>query len=114
MGDNRAVVPQDPAQIEVSWDLLQQDPPDGGLQRRRGKLVNQGNARNGNHAVLRRYEFYKYARVYDTVTHEALCADLTCTAPSAGEIGDAIGAQNTAANLDVNALTVSVSGGEQV
>ena len=111
VGDNHAVVPEDPAELEVSWNLLQQDPPDGGRQRRRGKLVNQGNAGNGNHAVVRRYEYYKYAGVYDPITHEALCADLTCTAPSAGELGNAIGAQNAAANLDVNALTVSVVGG---
>ena len=97
--------------MEVSWSLLQQDPPDGGRQRKRGKLVNQGNAGNGNHAVVRRYEYYKYAGVYDPITHEALCADLTCTAPSAGELGDAIGAQNAAAHLDVNALTVAIVGG---
>ena len=111
VGDNHVVVPENAAQLEVNWDLLQQDPPDGGNNRRRGKLVNQGNAGNGNHAVVRRYEYYKYAGVYHPVTHEALCADLTCTAPSPGELGDAIGAQNAAANLDVNALTISVVGG---
>ena len=110
VGDNHLVVPENAAQIEVNWSLLQNDPP-GGNQRRRGKLANQGNVGNGNHAVVRRYEYYKYAGVYDPLTHEALCADLTCTAPAAGELGDAIGAQNAAANLDVNALTVSVSGG---
>ncbi len=113
VGDNHAVVPEAPAQLETNWSLLQADPP-GGNQRRRGKLVNQGNAGNGNHAVVRRYEFYKYAGVYDPLTHEALCADLTCTAPSPGELGDAIGAQNAAANLDVNALTVTVAGGGNV
>ncbi len=110
VGDNHAVVPENAAQLETNWSLLQADPP-GGNQRRRGKLANQGNAGNGNHAVVRRYEFYKYAGVYDAITHEALCADLTCTAPSAGELGDAIGAQNAAANLDVNALTVTIGGG---
>ncbi|MEA2641924.1 MAG: hypothetical protein QOF51_3318 [Chloroflexota bacterium] len=110
MGDNHAVVPEAAAQLEVSWNLLQQDPPGGGNKRQRGKLVNQGNLGNGNHAVVRRYESYKYAGRYDPITHEALCADLTCTAPSAGELGDAIGAQNAAANLNVNALAVTVSG----
>ena len=43
-----------------------------------------------------------------------LCADLTCTAPSPGELGDAIGAQNAAANLDVNALTLNIGGGGSV
>ena len=113
VGDNHAVVPENAAQLEVNWSLLQQDPP-GGNQRRRGKLANQGNLGNGNHAVVRRYEYYKYAGRYDAVTHEALCADPLCAAPGAGELGDAIGAQNAAANLDVNALTVSVTGGGSV
>jgi hypothetical protein len=110
MGDNRNVVPEDPAQVEVSWSLLQQDPPSGGKKKQRGKLVNQGGLGNGNHAVVRRYEYYQYAGAYDPLTHEALCADLTCTAPGPGELGDAIGAQNAAANLDVNALSLGVSG----
>jgi hypothetical protein len=113
VGDNHAVVPENAAQIETNWSLLQADPP-GNAQRRRGKLANKGNLGNGNHAVVRRYEFYKYAGAYDAVTHEALCADLTCTAPSPGELGDAIGAQNAAANLDVNALTVVIAGGGNV
>lgn len=114
MGDNHGVVPENAAEIEVSWTLLQQDPPDGGRKRQRGKLVNQGNLGNGNHAVVRRYEYYRYAGAYDPITHEALCADGTCTAPSPGELGDAIAAQNVAANLDVNALTLAVAGGGSV
>jgi List-Bact-rpt repeat protein len=114
VGDNHALVPEDPAQLEVSWSLLQADPPDGGKKKQRGKLANQGNLGNGHHAVVRRYEHYEYSGVYDPITHEALCADLTCTAPSPGELGNAIGAQNAAANLDVNALTVSVTGGGAV
>ncbi len=113
VGENHAVVPEAAAQVETAWSLLQRDPP-GGNQRRRGKLVNQGGAGNGNHAVVRRYEFYEYAGVYDPLTHEALCADLTCTAPSAGELGNAIGAQNAAANIDVNSLTVTIGGGGSV
>jgi hypothetical protein len=73
-------------------------------------MVNQGNLGNGAHAVVRRYEYYQYAVVYDPVTHEAPCADLTCAAPGPGELGDAIGAQSAAANLDVNALTVGITG----
>ena len=109
VGDNPAIVAQDAAHLEVSWSLLQADPP-GGNQRRRGRQINQGNAGNGNHAVVRRYEYYRYAGVLDPLTNEALCADLTCTAPSAGELGNAIAAQNAAANLDLNALTVTMDG----
>ncbi|MEO8137368.1 MAG: hypothetical protein ABI831_25730, partial [Betaproteobacteria bacterium] len=110
VGDNHAVVPENVAQQEVSWSLLQRDPPALGGQRQRGKLANQGNLGNGNHAVVRRYEFYQYAGDYDPITHEALCADLLCKMPGPGEVGDAIGAQNVAANLNVNSLTVNLVG----
>ena len=80
VGAASVVVPENAAQLETNWTLLQQDPPDGGRKRQRGKLVNQGNLGNGNHAVIRRYEFYTYAGAYDPITHEALCADGTCTA----------------------------------
>jgi hypothetical protein len=43
-----------------------------------------------------------------------LWKDLTFTAPGAGGLGDAIGAQDAAANLDVNALTVVVTGGGNI
>ena len=76
VGDNHVLVPEDPAQLEVSWSLLQADPPNGGNKRQRGKLGNQGNLGNGHHAVVRRYEHYEYSGVYDPITHEALCADL--------------------------------------
>jgi Divergent InlB B-repeat domain len=111
VGDNRAVVPQDPAQIEVSWNLLQQDPILGGHQKRKGKMANGGNLGNGSHAVVRRYEYYKYSGNYDPVTHEALCGgDGSCNAPLDGELGDAVGAQNAAANVNVPSLTVSTVG----
>ena len=109
VGDNHAVVPQDAAHLEVSWSLMQRDPAAGG-QKRRGRQVNQGHLGNGNQAVVRRYEHYHYAGVYDPLTHEALCADTTCTAPRPGELGDAIGAQNVAANLVATTLAVTVTG----
>ncbi len=61
--------------------------------------------------MVRRYGYYKYAGVYDPITHEALCVDVLCNVPAANEIGDAIGAQNAAANLDVNARPLNVVGG---
>ena len=109
VGDNHAVVPEDAAHLEVGWSLMQADPV-AGRQRRRGQQVNRGNLGNGNLAVVRRYEHYKYAGAYDPATHEALCADPTCAAPGPGEVGDAIGAQNVAANLAANTLAVTVTG----
>ncbi len=114
VGGNAAVVPQDPAQLEVSWQLLQADPANGLHKKQKGKLANQGNLGGGSHAVVRRYEHYAYAGAYDPVTHEALCADGTCSAPSPGELGDAIGAQNAAGNVNAPSLTVARSGNGQV
>ncbi len=114
VGENAAVVPEQAAQVEVGWTLLQADPANGLRQKGRNKVANQGNLGGGSHAVVRRYEHYKYAGAYDPLTHEALCADGTCTAPSAGELGDAIGAQNAAANVNVPQLTIGRSGNGQV
>jgi hypothetical protein len=110
VGGNAGVAPEDPAQQEVSWNLIQQDPQQG-RQKRKGRQVNQGNLGNDSHSVIRRYEYYKYAGVYDPVTHEALCGgDGTCNALLDGELGDAIGAQNAAANVAVLSVTVTTVG----
>ncbi len=117
---------------ETAWKLLQLDiknPDKGGSQ-----LVSHGNPGGGKHAVVRRYEFYKYAGavvppggtsgggknggpVLSTDDQEAslLCAratpgDLTteCVAPGPGEVGDFIGAQMAAQNLG-NRITPLIS-----
>jgi hypothetical protein len=103
------VVPQDPAQIETAWDLMQTDLLDAGGRRRQKR----GALGGGNHAVVRRFEIYKYAGAVDPATGQALCIDPTCVIPDPSEIGDFAGAQNAAANLNgPNAypVTVTVSG----
>ena len=95
VADNPAV-PQDPAQVETDWDLMQTELGGGGRQRQK-----RGGLGNGGKAVVRRFEFYKYAGAVDAITGEAKCADLLCKAPGPGEVGDFIGAQNAAANLNV-------------
>lgn len=102
LGGNPAV-PEDPAQIETGWKLLQYNPNSHGNS---GILHNQQQLGNGNHAVVRRYEHYQYTGAYDPATHQALCLDPTCSAPGAGELGNMIGAQNAAANLEVPSLNV--------
>jgi Divergent InlB B-repeat domain len=106
--ENVAVVPG-PAKVEQAWALMQNDPSNA-LPLGRNILLNQAALGVGNHAVVRRYQFSQYTGAYDPVTHQALCADLTCTAPSAGELGAPIGTQSAAANLIVNSLTVRVVG----
>ena len=114
MSDN-PVVPQDAAHAEVSWEILQADPPSGGNgKQKRGRTRNQGAISAGTRAVVRRYEIYRYAGAYDPVTHEALCADGLCNAPAEGEVGDYVGAQMSAANVGVPSVSVSVAGGSKV
>jgi hypothetical protein len=105
MGGNPAV-PEDPAQIESPWKLLQHNPHSANS----GVLHSHGNVGNGSHAVVRRYEYYEYTGSYDPLTHQAMCADPTCSAPGAGELGQIIGAQNAAANLEIPSITVVKNG----
>ncbi len=106
LSDNPAV-PQDPAQLETSWYLLQARAGGNG---KRNQKRNQGALGGNSQSVVRRYEFYKYTGTYDPATHEALCVDVKCNAPANNELGDYIGAQMAAANLNVPAqATVSVT-----
>ncbi len=101
MGGN-PVVPEDPAQAELPWTLLQSNPHSANS----GVLHNQAVLGNGSHAVVRRYEHYEYTGTFDPVTHEALCAVADCASPGPGELGQIIGAQNAAANIETASLTV--------
>jgi len=104
------IVPQDRTQIETEWAIIQDEPATGdGTQKRKGRQ-NQGALKPDTQAVIRRYELYAFTGAYDPVTHLALCADLTCTTPAAGEVGDFISAQMTAANVEVPSVKVTVSG----
>ncbi len=105
------VVPQDPGLAETAWKLLQFNPNSNGNS---GILRNQGGLGGGSRSVLRRYEFYKFTGTYDPIDHAAICADGTCSAPAANEVGDFIGAQNAAANVGVPSITVTVAGDGQV
>lgn len=80
----------------MEWKVLQARPNGAGND----ELVNEAKAGNGNQSVTRRYEFYEYTGVYAPETHEALCADGSCDVPQDGELGNYIGAQMAAVNLD--------------
>lgn len=85
------------AVTEVEWQLLQTDPGNPLA----GKLESGYGAPVGPKAasILRRYEFYKYSGEYDAETHEALVG--SDSHPLASELGNYLGAQNAAANLNV-------------
>lgn len=94
MGGN-AKVEKAKQHTEIEWQLLQTDPgnPNAGV------LENGGAA--GKEGVLRRYEFFAYTGAFDPENHEAqpLFGD---SHPDASEIGDFMGAQNVALNLNGN------------
>jgi hypothetical protein len=122
-GTVNTIVPQDAAQVETDWELMQPSPPPDGKHRQRGKLVNQGTPNSGSKAVIRRYETYTYTGLYDNITHEALCAGDpndpdnlpgTCNAPMVDEIGDMLAAQMAAVNIVVPSLTVTKIGSGNV
>jgi uncharacterized repeat protein (TIGR02543 family) len=102
LGGNPAV-PEDASESETPWKLLQTNPnsPSSGV------LNSQRTPGSGSHAVVRRYEFYKYTGAFDPSTHEALCAVAECATPQPSELGDFIGAQMAAANLAVPSVTVT-------
>ena len=108
-----SIIPTDPSQLETAWDILQASPPSNGNQKQK-RTQNQGSLAPDTRAIVRRYETYKYTGAYDPLTHQVVCADLTCTAPSAGELGDFIGAHNSAINVTADSLVVTRSGAGSV
>ncbi|MFT3743298.1 MAG: hypothetical protein QM785_03285 [Pyrinomonadaceae bacterium] len=107
-----AIVPQNAAEVEVEWEIVQDEPATGGNGR--GRHRNGGALKFDTRAVVRRYETYAFTGTYDPITHEALCADLVCATPAADELGDFIGAQMAAANVVVNSVTVAKTGNGSV
>jgi len=107
MGGNPAV-PEAPMVAETEWKLMQYN-PDGHSPHR--ALDNKVVLGAGNQAVVRRYEHYMYTGTYDATNHLAVCGgDGLCNSPQAGELGDLIGAQNAAANLEIPSVSVAKTG----
>ena len=100
-------VPQNAAQMETEWALSQSNPkkPDRAVLHH-GKPLGKG-----NQSVIRRYEFYKYTGTYHPLTHEAICGGGECKTPTAGDIGDYIGAQMAAVHIGPAAAPKVTIGG---
>ncbi len=84
---------------EIEWQLLQTEigNPQAGQLELGGNEVGKG-----HHAVLRRFEFYKYT---GPLGAEGEAAPLNGDkAPAAGELGTLIGVQNDAVNLGADAV----------
>src|SRR3954466_11800011 len=112
VSDN-AIVPQNAAQVETEWAIVQAEPASNSNGNRR-RHRNQGNLDPTTRSVVRRIELYAFTGGYDPITHEALCADLTCTAPAIDEVGELISAQMTAANVQADTLTIAKTGSGDV
>jgi len=110
---NVNIVPNEPAEVEWEWMLLQAKVVNEVIT---GERVFSQITPNGSDAVTRRFEFYKYTGQTDPDPDnlgEALCDNPTaldqqlpasprCGAPDANGVagvGDLIGAQNAAVNL---------------
>lgn len=103
--------PANPTQVDVDWDIIQTEPPSGGNgTRTRSRRQDQGGISPTTRAVLRRYETYRFTGTYDAATHKALCADLVCKVPAAGELGVQIGGSNSAVNVIPDSVVVSKLG----
>jgi len=100
--DNPVAVPMDAAQVETEWKIMQTGP--AGVN---NEAANEAPLGAGNQSVTRRYEFYRYTGAYDLETHEIMCMDGSCNVPDPSEIGDFIGAQMTAVNLDLPRIVAS-------
>ncbi|MBI3782169.1 MAG: hypothetical protein HY270_02090, partial [Deltaproteobacteria bacterium] len=102
-------VPQEASETEIEWVLLQSGLNGAG----KNELVNEAQIGAGKQSVTRRYEFYEYTGAYDPESHEALCggggaaagAKGSCDVPQPDEIGNYIGAQMAAVNLEPVAPT---------
>jgi len=98
------VVPEDAAEIETEWELLD----NGVLSDAQGKVG------KGKEAVVRRYEFFKYTGAY-TNEHESNSLWNGVGDPPANELGDFIAANMVAANLvDVPVVPGDYNGDGQV
>jgi hypothetical protein len=94
LGDPAVPDGSEPAEVEIEWQLLQAGKdPAGGLDD-----VDSGvnDLAADSESITRRYEFYNYVGPYDA-EGEALIEDAVLH-PEA--VGDFIGAQNAALNLD--------------
>lgn len=108
--ENPLVVPMDAAQIETNWELLQADPPGEAGRRNRGQSRKGSTLDPTTRTVVRRFETFAYTGPRDPLTNEALCADLTCSAPSAGELGDFVSAQMAAVHVQGDFISVTKAG----
>jgi hypothetical protein len=98
-------VPQEESQTETEWVLLQKEKGKGNPA---AALASERPLGKGDSSVTRRYEIYKYNGVYDAESHEALPA-INDNTPAPGEVGEYVGAQMAAANIEAGEPAPTIS-----
>lgn len=88
-------VPQSESETEMEWVLLQPS-----LNGGENELVNEAQLGNNKKSVTRRYEFYEYLGAYDPENHEAQPIMLPGGIPQADQVGNYVGAQMAAINVN--------------
>jgi hypothetical protein len=103
---------QEAAEVETEWSIFQK-PPAGVVDPVKEVLEKDLDLADADHAVIRRYEFYKYAGSFNVDgSGEVLCdgqevpghrCDTPFGDPGSGinDLGDFVGAQMAGVNLDV-------------
>jgi hypothetical protein len=89
-------VPHEPAQTETEWALLQKEK---GVANPAAALASEKPLGAGKESVTRRFELYQYTGAFDPETHEARPA-INDNTPGPEELGEYLGAQMAAANLE--------------
>jgi hypothetical protein len=117
LGAPDAILP-DESEIETEWKLIQSKPGDAEGEDEDAE-VKEDPLDDGKHSVVRRYEFYRYTGPRDPENNEALpCIDDDQPAPpnapvnGCSDLGEFVGAQNVAVDVDLTATEPALPSGE--
>lgn len=117
LGAADAILP-DETEIETEWKLIQSKPGDAEGENEDAD-VKEDPLDPGKHAVVRRYEFYRYTGPRDPENNEALpCIDDDAPVPdeapveACSDLGEFVGAQNVAVDVDLTSTESSLPTGE--
>ena len=105
-------------EVETEWKLIQSKPGDAEDEQEDAD-VKEDPLDAGKHSVIRRYEFYTYTGPRDPENNEAFpCINDDSPVPGdapvdgCSDIGDFVGAQNVAVDVDLSAVDNALPGGE--
>jgi len=110
LGVADGIVPDDETEIETEWKLIQSKPGDAEDEEEEAE-VKEDKLDDGNHSVIRRYEFYRYVGPRDPENNEAdPCihddepVPVDMPVEDCSDLGAFVGAQNVAVDIDLTAI----------